>query len=131
MEALGDLILYIHLFILIFVILVPFTNSQPLLLVNLALMGAIAFHWATNNTTCALTMLEKVLRGETDDTRTFFGRVMGPVYTTGKEKFTTQLGLFVLICLTLYKLDPEYVKQLIQETKESFSQSGKQSELVQ
>jgi hypothetical protein len=63
-----------------------------------------------NDTTCALTLLEKVVRGETDDKRTFFGRVMGPVYSFGSEKLTTQIALFILIMITLYKLDVNYVK---------------------
>jgi hypothetical protein len=110
MNILGDVILFIHLFILIFVLVIPFSGNQPLLLLNFALLMAIAFHWIMNDTTCALTLLEKVVRGETDDKRTFFGRVMGPVYSFGSEKLTTQVVLFILIMITLYKLDVNYVK---------------------
>jgi hypothetical protein len=110
MNILGDIILFIHLFILIFVLVIPFSGNQPLLLLNFALLMAIAFHWIMNDTTCALTLLEKVVRGETDDKRTFFGRVMGPVYSFGSEKLTTQIILFILIMITLYNLDVNYVK---------------------
>lgn len=110
MELLGDFILLIHLFILIFVVIVPFSGNQPLLLVNFSLLLAIAAHWAMNNTTCALTLLEKVVRGETDDKRTFFGRVMDPVYSFGSEKRITQVILFILIMINLKNLDFKYVK---------------------
>lgn len=110
MNILGDIILLIHLFIMIFVLVIPFSGNQPLLFLNVVLLLAIAFHWAMNDTTCALTLLEKVVRGETDDKRTFFGRVMNPVYSFGKEKLATQIILFVLILISIKNLDLNYVK---------------------
>jgi hypothetical protein len=37
-------------------------------------------HWLTNQTVCALTELERVVRGGCLDTETFFGQIFVPIY---------------------------------------------------
>lgn len=102
----ADLIYIAHLFTLLFIILVPFSSNQKLLTIEFAALLTIMFHWITNNQVCCLTEMEKILRNETDDDRTFFGKLIGPVYTFGKDSPVFQVGLIVLIMITAYKVRP-------------------------
>ena len=105
-KLVADLIYVIHLCVLAFVIIVPFTSNQKALVIEMGLLLAIMFHWITNNQVCCLTEFEKILRGETDDQQTFFGKLVGPVYSFGKDSQMYQVILFVLIMITLYKVRP-------------------------
>lgn len=101
----ANIIFVIHLFIILFVALTPFFGNQDMLFINFMFMSGVLLHWIGSDSTCCLTVLEQYLRGETDPEQTFMGKIMGPVYTFGNEKFITQLALFLLMMLTLYKLD--------------------------
>ncbi len=101
----ANIVFLIHLFIVLFVALTPFIGTQDMMFLNFAFMFGILMHWIGSNSTCCLTVLEQYLRGETDPEQTFMGKIMGPVYTFGNEKFITQFGLFILMMITLYKLN--------------------------
>lgn len=105
-EITADIIYMIHLFVLIFVIVAPFMSNQKILVIEMALLLAIMFHWITNNQVCCLTEVEKILRNKEHDTQTFFGNLIGPVYTFGKDSMMYQIALFTLIMITLYKVKP-------------------------
>lgn len=102
----ANLIYIIHFAVLGFVVLAPFSSNQKILTIEMALLLTIMFHWITNNQVCCLTEFEKILRDETDDGNTFFGRIMGPVYSFGKDSQVTQILLFILIMVTLYRVKP-------------------------
>lgn len=102
----ANIIYVIHLLTLAFVVLAPFSSNQKILTIEMALLITIMFHWITNNQVCCLTEFEKILRDETDDGNTFFGKIMGPVYSFGKDSQFTQVVLFILIMITLYKVKP-------------------------
>ena len=68
----------------------------------------IMVHWLTNQSICALTEIEKVLTGETNDDRTFFGKIVGPVYkfkTHKEEKLFVWTLLITLWLITVIKLN--------------------------
>lgn len=102
----ADLIYVVHILTILFIVIVPFTNNQKLLMIEFSVLMAIMFHWVTNNQVCCLTEMEKILRNETSDDRTFFGKLIGPVYTFGKDSPVFQVGLIVLIMITVYKVKP-------------------------
>lgn len=86
-------------------------------------------HWLTNQTVCALTELEKLARGTSVDSDTFFGQMMVPIYQNesfvGKiispfytiqdketEKRAVWIGLALLWIITLIRLWPTGFSQL-------------------
>lgn len=99
---LADIVYLLHIFILLFVTIVPFTNYDTLILMNLVFMFGILFHWIINDNTCAFTMLEMKLRG-LDSDETFFGKLFGKLYTFGKDERITWLILVFLIILSTVK----------------------------
>jgi hypothetical protein len=77
-------------------------------------------HWATNQTVCALTELEKAVSGKKEDD-TFFGQIFVPIYKNesfvgvvlkpfyevkdkDEEKRLVWVGLTLLWFITLYRL---------------------------
>ena len=56
-------------------------------------------HWATNQTVCALTEMEKLLRGTRDDNQTFFGKVVGPVYSFKSQDVEDATVWMIMISL--------------------------------
>lgn len=101
----ANIIFLIHLLTVLFVVITPFTGIQDAMFLDFMFMSGILVHWIGSDSTCCLTVLEQYLRDETDPEQTFMGKIMGPVYTFGNQKFVTQLGLFLLMMITLYRLD--------------------------
>ena len=101
----ANIVFVIHLLIVPFVALAPFVGTQDMLFMDFIFMSGVLVHWIGSDSTCCLTVLEQYLRGETDPKQTFMGKIMGPVYPFGNEKIATQLGLFLLMMITLYRLD--------------------------
>lgn len=56
------LITVLHLIIVLFIIITPFTNSNYLLLLYVITVPFIILHWVMNNNTCSLTVAEKYIR---------------------------------------------------------------------
>lgn len=104
MISVADLVMLVHLFIIVFIILGTFSTDQEIVLLSLMFQISVLVHWILNDTTCVLTQIEKYMRGEPDDGRTFFGQVFEGVYTSGKEKPLSQVILFVLIMISLYRI---------------------------
>jgi hypothetical protein len=100
MSILATLIKIIHFLVVVFIVVTPFCGTPYMLSLHLLVVPLILGHWATNQTICALTEIEKLLSGKTCDEETFFGRLVGPVY-----KFKTQKeeNLFVwTLMITLW-----------------------------
>ena len=104
---LGHIIGLIHYLLIVFIIGTPFFGSEYFMSLHLVIIPFIMLHWITNQSVCALTELEKLIKGEKDDDKTFFGQVVGPVYkfrTQGDENtflWTLLIGLWLI---SLYKL---------------------------
>ena len=104
MNILSDIISFIHGWILSFVVLIPFIGEQHLVFVNVFFMFGIMLHWYLNNNICALTVMEKLLRGKTDDEETFFGQIFGKVYSVGKDSFMYWIVIIILILISIIKI---------------------------
>ena len=87
----------IHWLVFLFIILTPFFGNDYLMTMHLLVVPFIMLHWATNQSVCALTEIEKLVTGAARDEETFFGKVVGPIY-----KFKTQKeeNLFVWTAMT-------------------------------
>ena len=63
-------------------------------------------HWALNNDTCVLTLIESKLRGKKDN-ETFMGRLVKPIYNISSNEIkylSMGLLLFALLLLSLIQL---------------------------
>jgi hypothetical protein len=99
MKILADVIYAIHLFIVIAVITIPFTNSNYFLFIHSIFVPFMLLHWATNNNTCILTTTEKYFRGKTqDDKDCITCQLINPIFDVTKnyDKFSKFLYVFVI-----------------------------------
>jgi hypothetical protein len=108
---------------------VPFIGNEYLLSLHLLIVPFIMLHWLTNQTVCALTELEKLVRGGCEDGDTIFGQIMTPIYKdesfigriiapihtfedADAEKRAVWIGLICLWVITLARLWPTGFRQL-------------------
>ena len=96
-----DIVHYIHLALVILGIIIPFTNDESFLSLYSFVIPFLFFHWSTNDDTCAITMLEQYLRGETDKHNTFVGQVMNGVYILPEDKLGRALK-FIFFSLWMF-----------------------------
>lgn len=125
---LADLIGYIHVLIRGFIILVPFFGDEYFLTLHLVIIPFIMLHWITNQTVCALTEIEKLLRGCVSE-EAFFGQLFEPIYRNeswvgqaikpfyeiqdkDEEKTVVWIALTCLWFITLMRLIPTGFGQL-------------------
>lgn len=52
----------IHFLVILFIIIIPFTNYTLLILIHSIIVPFIMAHWLLNNDNCAITELEKIIR---------------------------------------------------------------------
>jgi hypothetical protein len=112
---LADVIGYIHFLVVCFISLVPFFGDEYFLTLHLLVVPFIMLHWLTNQTVCALTELEKLVRGGGDTIfgqifdpiyrdESFIGRFMRPVYVFKDEEEEMRIVWSVLTCLWVITL---------------------------
>lgn len=75
----GTVIWVLHMLLVCFVALAPFSGERWALVLHFLTVPFLWIHWLLNDDTCALTMLEKAVRG-VDDSQSFFYSVVSPVY---------------------------------------------------
>src|SRR4029079_11610582 len=97
----------------IFIIIVPFTNSNYFLLLYVVIVPFIVFHWILNDNTCVLTVLEKNIRMKLYGTvpkkeECFTCQLIEPVYDfkNNYESMSTAIYVvtFILWGICVYKL---------------------------
>lgn len=76
---LANIVWLLHMLFILWMIVIPFTNIEPMLVLHLIVCPFLWFHWILNEDTCSLTMLEMHLRGVKCD-ESFFHSVVSPVY---------------------------------------------------
>ncbi len=86
-EIILKLIIIIHTILVLFIIIVPFTNSNYLLFLHAIICPFIMLHWLLSDNTCALTLMEKFVRQKINgnieplkDEDCFTCRIIDPVY---------------------------------------------------
>lgn len=104
MNVLADIVSFIHGWILSFVVIVPFIGEYYLVFLNLLFMLGIMLHWYLNNNICCLTLMEKIIRGKSDDEETFFGQIFGKVYSIGKDSYVYWIGIILLVLISIKKI---------------------------
>ena len=127
MSLVAEIIRVIHWSLIVFLIGTPFFGDPGNLSLHFMLVPFIMLHWLTNQTVCALTEMEKFLRGTSDDEQTFFGKVVGPVYsfkTQGEENLFVWTLLGTLWLVTAFKLHDSGFDHLRAEFRRAFYSSS-------
>lgn len=95
----------LHLLFLLWVVVTPFTNNEPMLVLHLMVMPFLWFHWWLNDDTCALTLMEQHLRGVQQED-SFFHSLVSPVYKIRDSDMRTVswIASIVLWLITLSKV---------------------------
>ena len=107
MDVVPEIIRTIHWSLIVFILGAPLFAGEVDLTLHAVVVPFLMLHWATNQSVCALTELEKLATGKECDDETFFGKVVGPVYkfnTRWDENFFLWTLLIILWLVTLFKL---------------------------
>jgi hypothetical protein len=100
----------IHWALILFMLIVPFIGSEYYLTIHLIILPFIVLHWLTNQSVCALTEFEKFVSGKENDSETFFGQIMEPIYKFHKQEnenlflYTLMAALFTITLIKLQRL---------------------------
>lgn len=78
----------LHIAFVLWVLIVPFTRNEPMLVLHLIVLPFLWFHWLVYDDTCALTLMERHLRGVSHD-ESFFHNLVSPVYKIKDEHIAT------------------------------------------
>jgi hypothetical protein len=106
----ANIIWLLHLLFVLWVLITPFTNSEPMLILHLIMMPFLWMHWWINDDTCSLTMIEMKLRGleygTEDAQKSFFYNLVSPVYRIqdGDVRSVAWLLSLLLWLITLTKV---------------------------
>ena len=115
-----NIIQIIHILVRIFIVATPFLGDEYLLSLHAITIPFVMMHWASNQTVCALTELEKFVSGKKEED-TFFGQIFVPIYKNesfvgtilkpiytvkdkDEEKRLVWIGLTLIWFITLYRL---------------------------
>lgn len=98
---LANLIKIIHICVILFVVIIPFTGSPYLLLLHSVFIPFLLLHWVTNDNTCVLTTLEKHFRGiktKEEEKECITCNLINPIF--GFKKSYSELS-FYIYCITI------------------------------
>lgn len=79
MNFAANIVWLLHILLVVWVVVTPFTSNEPMLLLHLFAIPTLWIHWTLSDDTCSLTLLESKLRG-CEPTESFFHSLVGPVY---------------------------------------------------
>ncbi len=127
-EFILKLITLIHILVILFIVIVPFTSSTYLLLLHVIVVPFIMLHWLINDNTCVLTIIEKNMRekmyGEAKTEDCFTCRLIEPIYDFKNDysSFSTIIYIvtFALWAISVYKLYSKYSSGEISSMKDLF-----------
>jgi hypothetical protein len=100
-----NIIFFIHLLFLVWILIIPFTNNRRQLEFYSMVIPFIFYHWSVNDDTCALTQAEMYMTGQAKE-ETFMGRVVGPIYKMPDTEVNklTKTVFFMLWAFVQYRL---------------------------
>lgn len=83
---LAGLVCVAHLGLVAFMVLAPFSNDDAVLAMYVLTVPLLWLHWVMHDDTCALTILERKLRGLERDDDSFIYKIVSPVYKIRDEQ---------------------------------------------
>lgn len=128
-QILLNIITILHMLFVLFVIIVPFTSSNYLLMLHALFIPFLLFHWILNDNTCALTIIERKLRQQISgsdkiDDECITCKLIEPVYDFRKnhETFTAIIYTITITLwlITVYKLYSGYSSGSISTWRDLF-----------
>lgn len=104
-DALANLVWLLHVAFVLWMVLTPFSNNEPMLVLHLFVGPFLWMHWLLSDDTCSLTLLESYLRGVPCD-KSFFHSVVSPVYKIQDDdiRAASWVASVVLWLITLSKV---------------------------
>lgn len=104
-NILANLIYFFHIFIILCVILLPFSGIPALLILHIVGSISLFVHWYGNSDACSLTILESKLRG-LDNTDTFTHKFISPIYKISNTDMSSICWFitFIAMSISIYNL---------------------------
>lgn len=98
-----NVISILHVLLIVYLVTVPVCPdaTREIVLLHIALISSILFHWALNNDVCALTLLEQRMYPDTPKEQLFMQRLVSPVYTVTNKDI--RVGTYILLLVTVIK----------------------------
>jgi hypothetical protein len=100
-----NIILIIHILIVIFVTVIPFSNNNYFLFLHTIIVPLIIFHWIVNKNTCILSTIEKQLRqsihNDYSEDNCFTCKIISPIYEF-KFNYAQHSLLIYIITIVLW-----------------------------
>lgn len=98
---LGLAIRILHLGFIAWMVYAPFSGNDRFLVLHAMVCPLLILHWLTSSTGCALTLLEKHVRGLDDDNESFIHKIVAPIYVIDdsdlkKVVFGVTIGLWLV-----------------------------------
>lgn len=105
----------VHVALIIWMIWAPFSNHTESLIMHAIFSPFLMIHWVTSNDTCALTVLEKHLRGLDNDGQSFIHSIVAPIYVIPDRSLRTCVfsSTIVLWLVTLHRLNTKRINQTL------------------
>ena len=109
------IITILHIIVILFVLITPFTNYNYFLFMHAIIVPFIMLHWYLNNNTCSLTIAEKEIRKRMNggnknvvDDECYTYKFIAPIYDFNKNHEEYSKFIYILTSglwfITLYKL---------------------------
>jgi hypothetical protein len=92
----------LHIIVILFVLLAPFSNSNYFLFMHIIIVPFIMLHWYLNNNTCSLTIAEKAIRQHmnkgvnVEDDECYTYKFIAPIYDFNKNHEEYSRFIYIL-----------------------------------
>lgn len=103
---LANIIFTIHAAVIVWSIATPFiTNETGMLVIHIAFVLGVMFHWMMNSNLCALSVIEAYMRN-VHYTESFMHRLIGPIYDIHESEWITicYIVCAIVISVSIFKL---------------------------
>ena len=114
----------VHVLVLLFIVLTPFTNNEILISYNFIFILGMWMHWMMNSNVCVLSEIEYRLTGIKYN-EGFINNVLTPIFELPKNSnvyitYGITGILFIVDCVKLYRADFKLFKASYQIIKAAF-----------
>lgn len=102
----AALIRILHVVFIAWMVYAPFSSDFDMVLLHSFIAPFLMLHWITNNGDCALTMLEKHVRGLEHDHESFIHKLVAPVYVIDDSSLKKMVfgSTLVLWCISVSRV---------------------------
>lgn len=116
------IITIIHWILISFMLLAPFSNIAPILILHITTGWSLLVHWIQNNDICCLSLLESQLRG-IDYRQGFLHQFISPVYKI-TNKTISQICYTIVIFTMMISFYNLLETSEFKKSKECYSKNG-------